>query len=160
MSYPHPRILYGITKTYEHSVGLSVAFRQWRATHSHCRFLHGYAIQVTLDFCTYDVKEDGWVVDYGGLKEVKQWLVDNFDHKTLVASTDPELETFKNLHELGVIDLKIIPEIGTENFARYIMGYVDEWLANDPKYAERVRLRKVEVREHGGNSAYVERSAI
>ena len=32
------------TKTYGHEEGLSCCFRQWRATHSHCRLLHGYAL--------------------------------------------------------------------------------------------------------------------
>ena len=46
---PGPHCWHGLlmihraTKTYGHDLGLSVAFRQWRAD-SHCRYLHGYAI--------------------------------------------------------------------------------------------------------------------
>lgn len=151
---------YGVRKTYEHSVGLSCCFRQHYAHHSHCRFLHGYAIQVTLDFCTYDVKADGWVVDYGGLKEVKAWITEKFDHKTLVAESDPEINNFRVLSSLGIIDMVEVPEIGTENFAKMIYEHVTEWLWTQPDYAARVCLRSVEVREHGGNAAYVENIAI
>ena len=41
---------YYSTKTYDHNEGLSCAFRQWRAEDSHCRFIHGYAIAVSLTF--------------------------------------------------------------------------------------------------------------
>jgi 6-pyruvoyltetrahydropterin/6-carboxytetrahydropterin synthase len=152
-----PGVLYGIEKTYEHSVGLSCCFRQWRATHSHCQYLHGYAIQVTLNFATAIVGEDGWVVDYGGLKEVKQWLVDNFDHKTIVANSDPLLGELREMEEIGLLQLTELPEIGTENFAAHIMDHVETWLKSKDQYKDRVFLRKVEVREHGGNAAYVER---
>lgn len=40
---------YKSTKLYGHEIGLSAAFRQWRAE-SHCRFLHGYALAVRFEF--------------------------------------------------------------------------------------------------------------
>ena len=40
-----------------------------------------------------------WAADYGGLKELKSVLEDQFDHTLLVAMDDPELETFKLLQE-------------------------------------------------------------
>ena len=40
------------TKTYGHEEGLSCCFRQWRATHSHCRLLHGYALSFRLTFAS------------------------------------------------------------------------------------------------------------
>jgi 6-pyruvoyltetrahydropterin/6-carboxytetrahydropterin synthase len=42
-------MIHRATKTYGDDLGLSVAFRQWRAD-SHCRYLHGYAIGVRLTF--------------------------------------------------------------------------------------------------------------
>ena len=38
------------TKTYNHNVGLSCCFRQWRAKDSHCQYLHGYSISVRFNF--------------------------------------------------------------------------------------------------------------
>ena len=35
--------MYRSSKTYGHEIGLSAAFRQWRAQ-SHCRLIHGYAL--------------------------------------------------------------------------------------------------------------------
>src|SRR4051812_22439004 len=83
---------FGSTKTYPHSIGLSCCFRQWRALHSHCRFLHGYALQVKLTFVAQTLDERNWVVDFGGLKDIKERLTELLDHKTIVARDDPEIE--------------------------------------------------------------------
>ena len=55
-------------------------------------------------------------MDFGGLKEFKQWLEHMFDHTLLVAEDDPELELFKNL-PTHVADMRIVPEFGCERFA-------------------------------------------
>lgn len=158
MSLPHrDDIVYGSTKTYVHSVGLSACFRQWRAQ-SHCRFLHGYALQVHVKFETQRLDERNWAVDFGSLKSFKGWLEDTFDHKTLVAEDDPALELFKDMAKdkrTGqLIQLRIVPSTGCEAFARMIYEYLEGWLV-DNGYTPRVKLVQVEVSEHNGNSAYV-----
>lgn len=142
---------YFSTKTFGHELGLSCAFRQWRAE-SHCRFLHGYAIAVKLVFgaATLDVRN--WVVDFGSLKTLKGMLEDTFDHKTLIAEDDPLLEQFKLLHAAGGCDLVIVPACGCEKFAEMIHVVTAQWLL-DAGYGDRVHLVSVEVREHGANSA-------
>lgn len=154
------------TKTFTHSIGLSAAFRQWRAE-SHCRFIHGYSLEIEVQFIArlgerigLEVKlydNDGldvrnWVVDFGSLKEFKGVLEDTFDHKTLIAEDDPELETFKELHKKGIIQLVEVPACGCERFAGMIYEYAEIWL-KDYGYADRVDVLQVEVREHAANSA-------
>lgn len=148
-------ITYGSTKTYTHSVGLSAAFRQWRAQ-SHCRFLHGYSLQVHVEFESKNLDIRNWVVDFGSLKSFKGWLEDTFDHKTLVAIDDPELSTFEKLHQQGIIQIRHVPSTGCESFARMIFEYLEMWLHDNYPNVQ-VQLTKVEVSEHGGNSAYVRR---
>ena len=69
------------TKTYGHNIGLSAVFRQPHADHSHCRFLHGYSLAFKFTFGCDDLDHRNWCVDFGGLKPLKQWLEDSFDHK-------------------------------------------------------------------------------
>ncbi len=138
------------TKTYNHSIGLSCAFRQWRAKHSHCKYIHGYALSVRLNFKGM-LNDRNWVYDFGDLKFVKEFLEDTFDHKTVVAEDDPELESFKELEEKGLIQLKIIPHVGCEKFAEYICKQIATTIEVNSN--ERVKLMSVEVREHSGNSA-------
>lgn len=150
-------IVYGSTKTYTHSIGLSSCFRQWRAE-SHCKFLHGYSLEVFVRFESKELDARNWVVDFGSMKSFKGWLEDTFDHKTLVAQDDPALELFKDLDQSKkngrLIQLRIVPDTGCEAFSRMIFEYLETWLI-DNGYSPRVRLVEVSVREHGGNSAYV-----
>lgn len=143
--------LYQSTKTYGHSLGLSSAFRQWRAD-SHCRFLHGYALQVKFTFQTHELDVRNWCVDFGGLKSLEQMLRDTFDHKTLVAEDDPMIATFRELHVAGLIDMVTVPATGCERFAEMIYECAEQWLV-DAGFAPRCQVVSVEVSEHGGNSA-------
>jgi len=145
---------YVSTKTYGHNVGLSAAFRQWRAD-SHCRFIHGYSLSFKFIFESDELDVRNWVVDFGSLKTLKGILEDTFDHKTVVAEDDPEMEWFEEAHRRGIIDLVVLPAGGCEKFAEYVYQVADGWLA-DAGYKPRARLRSVEVMEHGANSAIYE----
>lgn len=159
-----PGFSFVATKTYEHSVGLSACFRQHWAK-SHCKFLHGYALQVKLAFEATELNDQNWVIGFGDLKPVKAWLEDTFDHKTLVAEDDPDLGIFQQLHTDGLIQLRVLPMVGCEGFAWSIFQYVDDWVRQQEVElvgdhpTNRVQLVSVEVREHGGNSA-IYRSAV
>lgn len=146
------------TKTYGHEVGLSCCFRQWRAD-SHCRFLHGYALSVRVEFEAEVLDTRNWVVDFGGLKSFKGMLEDTFDHKLLVAEDDPLKDDLALLAGLGAADVVIIPATGCERFAEYIFGAAETWL-QDNGYGERVTVRLVEVKEHGANSAIYRRDYL
>lgn len=146
-------IKYGSTKTYTHAQGLSACFRQWRATHSHCQYLHGYALQVELTFEAPELDERNWVVDFGGLKALKGWLEATFDHKTLVAKDDPKLPLFEVMDRENLLTMVVVDAVGCEAFAKMIFNWVNENIMPGFTHAG---LRRVEVREHGGNSAYVE----
>lgn len=145
---------YVSTKTYGHNVGLSAAFRQWRAD-SHCRFIHGYSLSFKFIFESDELDVRNWVVDFGSLKTLKGILEDTFDHKTVIAEDDPEIEWFEEAHQRGIIDMVVLPAGGCEKFAEYVYEVADGWL-NDAGYKPRVKLRSVEVMEHGANSAIYE----
>lgn len=144
------------TKTFTHEVGLSACFRQWRAD-SHCSYLHGYSLQVRLEFGADEVDQRNWIVDFGSLKSFKSWLEHTFDHKTLVAEDDPLKDPlFEDMNDQRLIDMVVVPATGCEAFATMIFNCAEIWL-KDNGYAPRVWIHKVEVSEHGANSAIVER---
>lgn len=145
------------TKTYGHEEGLSCCFRQWRATHSHCRLLHGYALAFRLTFASEALDERNWCFDFGGLKPIKTWLHGMFDHTMLVAADDPELPEFERLAERGLVDLRVLPAVGCEATARHVFEHVSLFV--EEATSGRVWLEEVEVREHSGNSAIYARPA-
>ena len=148
------------TKTYNTSTGLSCCFRQWRAKHSHCQLLHGYALGVKLTFECTELDERNGVMDFGGLKELKQWLHHMFDHTTVIALDDPKLQTFRELYNMGVLELRTVPGVGCEMFAKLIYERMNEILAKlalERKLLNTtVQVKSVEVFEHGANSAIYE----
>lgn len=140
------------TKTYGHDLGLSACFRQWRATHSHCSMLHGYALAFHFVFEATELDDRNWVVDFGGLAYLKQQLVQTFDHKLVVAADDPMLDELCALEGLGVADVLVLDAVGCEQFAKLAYTYACDAL-NKMGLGDRVRVVSAECREHGANSA-------
>lgn len=144
---------YVSTKTYTHAQGLSACFRQWRAE-SHCKYLHGYSLQVKVLFEARELDERNWVVDFGSLKSFKAWLEDTFDHKLLAALDDPLYidGTYHRMQTAGLCVLRPVVATGCEAFAKMVYEYLETWL-RDNGYAPRCGIAFVEVREHEANSA-------
>lgn len=147
-------MIYYSTKTYPASIGLSCCFRQHGAD-SHCSTLHGYALEVKITFAAHELDERNWVVDFGDMKTVKDWLVNMFDHTCLVARSDPQFAEFSEMHEKGLIDMRVVEHVGCEAFAQMTYEHVKAWLTTG-RYWQRVWVKSVEVREHGANSAIYE----
>ena len=141
---------YMSTKTYGHNIGLSACFRQPKA-HSHCRFLHGYSLAFKFTFQASKLDERNWVVDFGGLKPLKAWLEEKFDHKIVLDKDDPEMETFKLLQEKGLAELTIFDGVGVEKFAQHAYNYADKLVREMTN--DRCWVVSVECAEHGANSA-------
>lgn len=153
------------TKTYGNDRGLSCCFRQWRSTHSHCSLLHGYSIGIKLIFECDTLDDKNWCMDFGGLKSFKEWADHMFDHTLVVAEDDPQLEMFKQMASLGlqdqggVCDLRVVPAVGCEMFAKMAYDKMAQLLASgNMRYPVNptVRVKSVEVFEHGANSAIYE----
>jgi len=129
----------------------SCAFRQWKAD-SHCKFVHGYRLQAKFWFGCDHLDEKNWAVDFGGLKGLKFILEKQFDHTLCVAGDDPYLDKFKELHELGAVDLRVMENgVGIERTAEWCLVQSDLFiraLTNNRCWVE-----KVEVWEHEKNSA-------
>ncbi len=139
--------LYTSTKKF---TGFPCTHRQWRAE-SHCRFVHGYSREFYFEFACNERTVEGWVVDFGGLKDVKQLLEHTFDHTFLTASDDPELGTWRQLDSRGIIQLRILPNPSMEGTAEWVYQQVDKMVRNSTQGRAWVTL--VEVRENEKNSA-------
>jgi 6-pyruvoyltetrahydropterin/6-carboxytetrahydropterin synthase len=129
----------------------SCAFRQWRATQSHCKFVHGYQLKAKFWFGCSKLDDKNWAVDFGGLKELKAILQKQFDHTLCIAEDDPLLPSFIQLHDNGGCDLRIMHSVGIEKTAEWCYKAAKEYLSD--KYGYRCWVSKVEVWEHAENSA-------
>ena len=148
-------MIYKSTKHYGHNIGLSAVFRQPNADHSHCRFLHGYSLAFTFTFACEGLDNKNWAVDFGGLRPIKAWLEDMFDHKVCLDKNDPHLEKFKELEELDLAEVRIFDGVGAEKFAEHAFNFADKLIRE--KTNNRCYVTRVVCAEHGANSAIVEK---
>jgi 6-pyruvoyltetrahydropterin/6-carboxytetrahydropterin synthase len=139
--------------------GYSTVFRQWKAEGTHCRFLHGYGVSFKVWF-EGELDERNWVWDFGGMKRAegtidgmnpKAWMDYMFDHTMIVAEDDPNLNLFKTMDESNILQLRIIPATGAEQFAKYIYEKLNTFIQEETN--RRVRVVQVEFREHEKNTA-------
>ena len=139
--------------------GFSCVFRQWKAEGTHCRFLHGYGVSFKVWF-EGELDERNWVWDFGGMKRAKgtidgmspkDWMEYMFDHTLVVAEDDPYLEGFKAMDAHGLTQTRVVPATGAEQFAKFIYEKLNTFI--DEETSGRVKVVKVEFREHGKNSA-------
>jgi len=140
--------------------GFSTVFRQWKATDTHCRFVHGYGISFKVYF-EGDLDHRNWVWDFGGMKRAKtkidglspkEWMDYMFDHTLVVAEDDPELQAFRQMDTAGVAQVRVIEATGAEKFAEYIYTKLNDFVKTETD--GRVRVTKVKFAEHGKNAAY------
>ena len=139
------------TKTYGTDRGFSCAFRQPKATHSHCSLIHGYSLGFKFTFEPDYLDDKNWVYDFGNCKWIKKYLEDNFDHTLAVDMNDPLLADLKQLEGKGLAKVVEMNGVGCEKFAEHVFNYVAPQVSNET--AKRVKLASVEVFEHGSNSA-------
>jgi len=142
--------------------GYSTVFRQWRAEGTHCRFLHGYGVSFRVWF-EGELDERNWVWDFGGMKRAKgkidgfnpkEWMDYMFDHTTIIAEDDPFINAFKQMETAGVAQIRIVPAVGAEQFAKFIYEKLNAFVQEET--SGRVKVVRVEFMEHNKNTAIYE----
>lgn len=144
----------------------SVAIRQWKAQHSHCQLLHGYALEFKVWFASVEPLEENqldsmnWIVDYGGFKTqpigngLKDWMDYMFDHTTLIEKDDPYLDLFKTMEQMNLLHLRVMDKIGAESAAKLVFDKFNDVLSKTD--AGRCKVIKVECFENQKNSSIYE----
>jgi 6-pyruvoyltetrahydropterin/6-carboxytetrahydropterin synthase len=147
---------YQSTKVFD---GFSCVFRQWKAEGTHCKYVHGYGVSFKVWF-EGELDEKNWVWDFGGMKRAKgtidgmnpkAWMDYMFDHTMIIAEDDPFIESFKLMGQAGAAQVRILPAVGAEKFAEYIFNKVNDFVQIETD--GRVKVTKVEFREHDRNTA-------
>jgi 6-pyruvoyltetrahydropterin/6-carboxytetrahydropterin synthase len=150
--------------------GFSCCFRQEKSAPIHCSKLHGYSISFKVIF-EGELDSKNWVVDFGfmkrsknkiewfdrnGLKEftVDEWFKYMFDHSIVVAKDDTQLDWFKQGDYNGVLQLRIVDNVGCERFAEMVYNVLNNFITKETD--GRVKIHSVECFEHSKNSAIYE----
>ena len=139
----------------------SVAIRQWKAQHSHCQLLHGYALKFKVWFESNEpinqLDDMNWIVDYGGFKDaplgngLKLWMDHMWDHTTLIQKDDPFADIFEQMGQMGLAKVHFLEKMGAESCAKLVYDHFNEVLAKTD--AGRCKVVKVECFENDKNSS-------
>jgi len=144
----------------------SVALRQWKAQHSHCQLLHGYAFEIKVWFASNQediekqLDEMNWIVDYGGFKAqpvgngLRAWMEMMFDHTTLIEKDDPHKDIFEQLGQMGICKVHFLDRMGAESVAKLVFDKFNDVLSKTD--AGRCKVIKVECFENKNNSSIYE----
>jgi len=103
------------------------AYRNWKSD-TDCYMLHGYDRSFKFVFGASHLDKQGFVVDFGALKEVKRKLEYWFDHTVILQADDPLVKTFRDLESKGHCKLTTFPLISCEGLAQFVGEYVDSLL--------------------------------
>lgn len=151
------------TKTFDN---YSVAIRQWKASHSHCELLHGYAFKFKVWFASNEPLEENqlddmnWIVDYGGFKDapvgngLKSWMDHMWDHTLLIQADDPYRDLFETMQMEGLCKVHFLDKMGAESCAKLVYDKFNDVLSRTD--AGRCKCIRVECFENDKNSSIYE----
>lgn len=132
-------------------------FRNFPCSHrqhrhdGHCAFVHGYSRSFHFEFACSELTDTNFVMDFGGLKTLKKFLEEHFDHTLLLNEDDPLLPDFRALEEKGAAKIVVLPNVGMEGTARWLFYEATKII--DATENGRVWITQIEVRENDKNSA-------
>jgi 6-pyruvoyltetrahydropterin/6-carboxytetrahydropterin synthase len=133
------------------------AHRQWKHK-GHCRFIHGHNWSFEFTFSCERDNGQGFVVDFGGLKWLKQWIEAHFDHTCVLNQDDPLVHQFHSVGGDDAWDITVVPDASCEGIAQFLYEQVnllfkDEGNLPAEDKGRGIKVELVTVYEDSKNSA-------
>ncbi|MGF1529871.1 MAG: 6-pyruvoyl tetrahydropterin synthase family protein [Puniceicoccaceae bacterium] len=125
------------------------AHRQHRHN-GHCALIHGHNWSFRLTFAAEELDACGFVVDFGSLGYVKEWLFKTFDHACCFNRDDLEGLRLVESHP-HFFHAVVIENCSAEGIAQYVCESVGRLVTTET--GGRVRVAQVEVFEDTRNAA-------
>lgn len=134
------------TKTYR-----DIPFAHRQHLHDgHCRYIHGHNWAITLTFGCAELDRNGFVVDFGKLRYIKDWIERNLDHACVFNHDDPERERL--LHAASdLFKPYIVPSCSCEGLAEHLYNVFNPMVREHT--GDRVHIVEVRIEEDSKNSA-------
>ncbi len=121
----------------------------------HCSLIHGHNWAFEFEFVCDFRDHNGFVIDFGDLKWLREWLKHRFDHTLVINNNDPYVDQLCGLDSIHLAKTILVPNCGAEGLAEYLYEQVNRQLQEITD--GRVSLIRVTVFEDSRNSAtYVE----
>lgn len=128
---------------------IAFAHRQHRHA-GHCALLHGHNWSFKFTFGAGRPDENGFIVDFGGLRFIRAWLEEHLDHACVFNEDDPWREQIVAAAP-AAFKIVTVASCSCEGLAEHVFRAVDPLVRSHT--AGRAFLVEVEVFEDARNSA-------
>lgn len=122
-----------------------------------CASWHGYDRTVKMTFCG-DIDEMGWIVPFGGLRQVKKFIEYYFDHTAVIPANDPRKDALLEMNETfdpPIFKARVLPYgVSMEMSSLFIWEQVNPYIYD--LTLGRCYVERVDCIEHDSNSAFIE----
>lgn len=115
-----------------------------------CRFVHGHNWNITLTFAGGRTPPNEFIIDFGKMDSIKEWIDKNLDHALLIERDDPAFELF-TARDGDLWKLTVVPCGSTEMLAEHLCEVFQ--LIVHEETSGRVRIVKCVLEESPNNSA-------
>lgn len=127
----------------------------------HCALIHGHNWGFEFEFAAKELDECGFVIDFGKLKWLKDWLLERFDHTLVLNFRDPQLPYLRNALDSQPGDrgfgplakIFTVPDCSCEGLCQWLMIEVNAVVFANTN--GRVSVVRVTVIEDSKNTATI-----
>ena len=116
-----------------------------------CSRLHGHSWAITLTFGAKELDDNGFVIDFGDLHFLRDWIDQNLDHATALKISDPMLAEFEKLEQMGLLKILWVDSASCEGIAQFLYHTFQPMI--EKKTKGRVRVQSLRLEEDSKNSA-------
>ncbi|MFI3290299.1 MAG: 6-carboxytetrahydropterin synthase [Opitutales bacterium] len=130
------------TKLYD-----SIPFAHRQHLHDgHCAYIHGHNWGISITFGCKNTDENDFVVDFGKLKFIKEWIVENLDHACVLAESDPLREEIYNSVACAYKPY-VVESCSCEGLAKHLFDIFDKMVreySNDRAFVAQISISEDE----------------
>ena len=116
-----------------------------------CSRLHGHSWAITLTFGAKELDDNGFVIDFGDLHLLRDWIDQNLDHATALKKSDPMRAEFEKLEQMGLLKILWVDSASCEGIAQSLYHTFQPMI--EQKTKGRVRIQSLHLEEDSKNSA-------
>ena len=116
----------------------------------HCSFVHGHNWDISITFACSKTDENGFVVDFGKLGFLKDWISEHLDHACVFSASDAAAEKLVAACP-GAWKAYYVPECSCEGIAAHLFDIFDSLVRGHTN--SRAWVVAVEVSEDSKNAA-------
>ena len=116
-----------------------------------CSRLHGHSWAITLTFEGSSLDDNGFVIDFGELHFIEDWIDEHLDHGTVLCQDDPRKKDLEALNEEGLLKVTWVESASCEGIAKFLFNTFNPLVSE--RTSGRVKLQAIHLEEDSKNSA-------